>query len=284
MVPGQDQPLVLQDRVELHRVVSVAAPTAVQVPGPLRILAVIASPEFGGGELLDYEAELARILDALDPTRRRDDAYVQVLNWGSAAAIREALTRERFHVVHLSCHAQPGTLLLETDTGHADPIDAQRFVRDVLVSDQGVPLVVLAGCSTALTHRMPAQDGSEPDEEQTGERALPGLARDLLAHGVPAVVAMTAPVTDTYATSLCAGLYADLARRPEPVPLAALSVVRRRVEDRRRACRCRIRLRHGPSGLRRRCSSPVRRYRCFAAQTGSKPSRPARRPALRWAA
>ncbi|MBA2695818.1 MAG: TIR domain-containing protein, partial [Actinobacteria bacterium] len=236
VVPGQDQPLVLQDRVELHRVVvSAGTPTAVQLRGPLRILAVIASPESGGGELLDYEVELARILDAVDPTRRRDDAYVQVLNWGSAAAIREALTRERFHVLHLSCHAQPGTLLLETDTGHADPVDAARFVREVLIPDHGVPLVVLAGCSTALTTRGRTQEGPEPDEDQTGERVLSGFARDLLRGGVPAVVAMTAPVTDPYATSLCAGLYGDLARRPEPVALAALSAVRRRLEDQRRA-------------------------------------------------
>jgi len=234
VVPGHDQPLVLQDRVELHRVVDVGAPRAVQVPGPLRILAVIASPESGGGELLDYEAELARILDAVDPTRRHEDAYVQVLNWGSTGAIRQALTGQRFHVLHLSCHAQPGTLLLETDTGHADPVDAARFVREVLVPDQGVPLVVLAGCSTALTTRVPAQDGLLAEEEQSGERALPGFARDLLRHGVPAVVAMTAPVTDPFATSLCAGLYGDLARRPEPVPLAALSAVRRRLEDQRR--------------------------------------------------
>ena len=40
-----------------------------QVRGPLRILAVIASPETGDGELLDYEAELAGIIAAVDPAR-----------------------------------------------------------------------------------------------------------------------------------------------------------------------------------------------------------------------
>src|SRR5262249_30553137 len=42
-------------------------PAAIQVRGPLRILAVIASPDTGGGELLDYEAELAAIIGATDP-------------------------------------------------------------------------------------------------------------------------------------------------------------------------------------------------------------------------
>jgi hypothetical protein len=64
---------------------------------------------------------------------------------------------------------------------------------------------------------------------------LPGLARDLLHAGVPAVVAMTAPVTDRYATALCAELYQELARRPEPSALTELSTVRRRLEDQRRA-------------------------------------------------
>ncbi|MGH8573390.1 MAG: toll/interleukin-1 receptor domain-containing protein, partial [Gammaproteobacteria bacterium] len=54
VLPGQQEPLVLQRGVQLHRVVAVAEPVAVPVPGPLRILAVIASPERGGGDLLDY--------------------------------------------------------------------------------------------------------------------------------------------------------------------------------------------------------------------------------------
>ena len=32
---------------------------------------MVASPDSGGGELLDYEAELGRILAAVDPTRRK---------------------------------------------------------------------------------------------------------------------------------------------------------------------------------------------------------------------
>ncbi|MGH4009033.1 MAG: CHAT domain-containing protein, partial [Pseudonocardiaceae bacterium] len=160
---------------------------------------------------------------------------VRVLNWGSRAAIRQALAEERFHVLHISCHAEPGALILERDTGAADVVTAREFVDDVLVADHGVPLVVLAGCSTALAdRRSPQPDSPEDPEEQHGEQALPGLARDLLHAGVPAVLAMTAPVTDRYATELCAELYQELARRPEPVPLAELSTVRRRLEEQRR--------------------------------------------------
>lgn len=233
VLPGQQEPLVLQRGVQMYRVVPVAEPVAVQVPGPLRILAVIASPERSGSDLLDYEAELARILAVVDPTRREQNASVRVLNWGSRAAIRQALAEERFHVLHLSCHAQPGALVLESDTGEADVVTAREFVDDVLVADHGVPLVVLAGCSTALADRGAPQPDS-PEDQRQGERALPGLARDLLHAGVPAVLAMTAPITDRYATELCAQMYQELARRPEPVALAELSMVRRRLEEQRR--------------------------------------------------
>ncbi|MGH3980488.1 MAG: TIR domain-containing protein, partial [Pseudonocardiaceae bacterium] len=231
VLPGQDEPLVLRPEVQLHRAETVADPVAVRVPGPLRILAVIASPERGTGELLDYEAELARILAVVDPSRREQNAHVRVLNWGSRDAIRQALAEERFHVLHISCHARPGALVLETGTGDEDVVSAREFVDDVLVADHGVPLVVLAGCSTALTARSGAPD--DPAGQQ-GEPALPGLARDLLHTGVPTVLAMTAPVTDSYATDLCAELYQELARRPEPITLTELSTVRRRLEQRRR--------------------------------------------------
>jgi hypothetical protein len=63
--------------------------------------------------LLDYEAELAAIISAVNPARRTEGAYVEVLNWGSLAAIREALLARRYHVLHLSWHARPGELVLE---------------------------------------------------------------------------------------------------------------------------------------------------------------------------
>jgi tetratricopeptide (TPR) repeat protein len=64
---------------------------------------------------------------------------------------------------------------------------------------------------------------------------LEGLARELLGRGVPAVVAMTAPVTDRYATEFAAQVYRELAGREDPVPLAAVSDARRVVETARRA-------------------------------------------------
>jgi hypothetical protein len=104
--PGE--PLALHPRVHLYRAATGDASTpALAIPGPLRILVAIGSPETGGGELLDYEKELARILDAVEPARKDGKAHVQILHRGTVKAIHEALKAERFHVLHLSCHARP---------------------------------------------------------------------------------------------------------------------------------------------------------------------------------
>ena len=256
-VPGQPDPLVLNDRVEVHRLVpplpGVEVP-AVRIPGPLRVLAVIGSPDDSTGPLLDYETELRRILDAVDPARR-GDAYVEILQWGSVESIRTALQRRRFHILHISCHAKPGVLQLERRDGKVDDVTVQRFIADALPADRGVPLIVLAGCSTALT---PAPvvgrngHGSASEAPKPGTaaaladtdaaaasateqgRALGGFARGLVQRGVPAVLAMTAPVTDIYATALAAQTYGELAAAQRPDPLTALSRARRTLETLRR--------------------------------------------------
>jgi hypothetical protein len=205
----------------------------------------------------------------VNPARRSEGAFVEVLNWGSLAAIRAALLERRYHVLHISCHARPGELVLKDAAGNGDFITAERFASEALPAGRGVPLVVLAGCSTALAsrHATAAPDtgiaDSDPEDLADGEEgeahaaagvadgetgrgrsdgaavrtaeALEGLARELLERGVPAVVAMTAPVTDRYATTFAAATYQQLATREDPVPLAAVSDARRLAEGARRA-------------------------------------------------
>jgi tetratricopeptide (TPR) repeat protein len=223
---GHDQPLILHSRTQMYRFLPGPGSTpAISVPGPLRVLAVIASPEQGRGEMLDYEAELDRILQAVDRARRQERALVRVLDWGSAAAIRTALLEARYHILHISCQARPGVLMLETEDGNPDPVDAERFTDEVLVPDRGVPLVVLAGCATA----------AGPEADSSGQ-VLPNMARGLLAHGVPAVLAMNSDVNDRYAIELASHFYQALASRQQaPDPLAALSDARRELERARAA-------------------------------------------------
>ena len=149
-------PLVLHRNVALYRLVGgLGTSPAHKVRGPLRLLVAIASPEAGGGELLDYEAELARIVAAVEPARERGEAYVRVLNEGSLQAINAALSEdpEGFHVLHLSCHARPGELILETADGQADPVSAERLLAEGVPAGADLPVVVLSGCSTGLAAR-----------------------------------------------------------------------------------------------------------------------------------
>jgi len=223
-------PLALHPQVHLSRVVAGLGPTpAVSIPGPLRILVVVGSPEEQNarGELLDMERELARILNAVEPARKSGKAFVRVLETGSVKAIHEALSTQRYHIVHISCHAAPGVLILEDDEGGEERVTAERLWHEALVPDRGVPLVVLAGCATALS-------GSQQSDAKDMTANLPSLARELLAHGVPAVVAMQAAVSDPYATALCAELYHALATHQHTTPLTAFSYARHSVETERK--------------------------------------------------
>ena len=184
-LPGSDQPLVLHPRSQLHRVVrGLGSTPAILIPEPLRILAAIGVPETDGEEVLDYEAELDRIVMAVDRARIDGRALVRVLDWGTASAIRDALREERFHVLHISCRASAGALVLETADGRPDLVGIRRLATELLVPGRGVPLIVLAGSHTAVGPGDPDADGGE----------VPSLARELLSHGVPAVLAMAAEV------------------------------------------------------------------------------------------
>ena len=244
-------PLVLHRNVALYRLVSgQATGPAHQVRGPLRLLVAIASPETGDAELLDYEAELARIVAAVEPARKRGQAYVRVLNESSLEAINAALREdpEGFHVLHLSCHSRPGELVLETADGQPDPVSAARLLEEGVPAGADLPMVVLSGCSTGLAARQArlhpdaaaagqaaAGDELVKQQDDEGEAVLASFAVHLVNAGVPQVLAMQAPVTDRYATMLGGEFYRRLATDASPDPLLALAGARRRAERERLA-------------------------------------------------
>ncbi len=219
--PGK--PLALHPNIRLYRAGKQDGPaTAFEIPGPLRILAVVGSPESQNqrGELLDMELETMRILDAVEKAAGRGDAHVEILENGSLKAIRGALASMRYHVLHISCHARPGYLVLETEDGKEDEVSAERLCDEILAPDRGVPLTVLAGCSTGL-------GGTE------GEKQLSSIAESLMDRGAPCVVAMNAPVSDRYATEFGGLLYKYLASAQRPDPLSAFFEARLGVEKMR---------------------------------------------------
>ncbi len=219
--------LVLHHNLAVYRAVSGLGPTpAYKVRGPLRILVAIGSPESQNqaGELLNYEAELARIVRSVEDARRGGSAYVRVLHRGTLAAIKRALAEdpEGFHVLHLSCHAGPGVLILEDEDGKEDRVTAARLVDEGVPAGSDLPLVMLAGCATGL--QVPATEG---------KAALVSMAEDLTRRGVPQVLAMQAPVSDLYATELAGELYRWLATAQDTDTLVALAEARRACERRR---------------------------------------------------
>ena len=108
----------------------------------------------------------------------------------------------------------PGSVLLEDEKGSLVQVSATDFAE----APGGVNMVVLARCRTAI-----------------GSESLPGLALDLVAAGIPAVVAMAGPVSDDFSPQLAEHLYRGLAASEEPEPLAVLSAARRDIEAARLA-------------------------------------------------
>ncbi|ACU72761.1 Tetratricopeptide TPR_4 [Catenulispora acidiphila DSM 44928] len=181
---------------------------------PLEVLVAIAFPERSGLDRLDYERELVLVQRAMRPAIETGMVSLRLLTWGTADSIGAALRERPADILHISCHAAPGVLALETVDGEEDFVDAGTLVSRVFPQDRPVPMVVLAGCSSAL--------GTVDDVQGP----LPGLAHALVARGVDAVVAMTADISDDCAVEFTAGLYATLAQDPTLAPLDVVTQTR----------------------------------------------------------
>jgi tetratricopeptide (TPR) repeat protein len=207
--PG-GRPLALTPLVNVHRRLPASPPAA--VPGPLRILVAISSPE-GGGAVLDYEQELRNVLKAVR-TARQVDADVRVVAFATTAAIRAALEAAPAHVLHLSGHASPGLFAFEHDDGAVRPLDADTFVDEAIPPGRMPAVIALAACSTNVA----------------GATGAPSFAGRLLARGTSVVIASETSVTDVYATRVFARIYGRLASASEPDVVAAVSDARRTVQ------------------------------------------------------
>ncbi|WP_216586942.1 tetratricopeptide repeat protein [Streptomyces brasiliscabiei] len=237
LLPGAPAPLALSPRVRFYRVPTVRR-EPVHEPAPahgLRILAAFADPlDEVEGPALDLEADARRIVGAVEAGVRQRHIDVEMIDGpDTLTEIRRAMGRRPRDILHLSCHARADALLLEDGRGRTHPVTARDLADAVPVG--GMPrLVVLAGCSTGA--------GRSPDDPAPAageEERLSGLAAELVASGVPSVLAMTAAVSDDYAAAFCAELY-SLLGRPDPAdgvadPPAVLDAVaeaRQRLEER----------------------------------------------------
>ena len=200
--------------------------------GPLKVLLAVAAPDAGGSPLLDYERETQNILDAVAEANRRDNCQVRVLEIGHPGPIAEAFQSDAYHVLHLSCHGGPGVLELEDEDGNPCPTRAVlppgpvkdgaqpplTLLDPIRQTGRPVPLVLLNACHGGVS---------------LGETA--SFAEDLLRGGVPAVLAMQAPVSDRYAIRIADAFYRALIAPDAPRPGRALADARKAIEQQRLA-------------------------------------------------
>jgi CHAT domain-containing protein len=160
-------------------------------PSPLRVLFAASAPR--NLLPLDSESEKARLVAALADLQRQGRAAVDVLEGrATVEALQDAL-RGGHHVFHFSGHGQAGALALERPDGAVHWVRADGLA--LLLADSGVRLAILNACETG------AQPGGP----------FVGVAPSLVRAGLPAVVAMQAPMPDGSAVCFCRNLYAALA-------------------------------------------------------------------------
>jgi hypothetical protein len=227
-----------------RRMAGVPAATPPPAPGPLKVLVAVGAPDEGQtpNVPLDVENEMGSILDAVTQAVRDERAQVRFLEIANADAIRDALTADDYHVLHLSGHGGPGSIELEDEDGQAVPVSAAELIDAFRASGKAVPLVFVSSCHSG------------------GEST--SLAADLHRGGVARVVAMQAPVTDGYATELARIFYRVLSAASAPRAGVAIATARQKPRARagaRAATPSRL------SGPRRRCCSPGKTPRSSTA-------------------
>jgi tetratricopeptide (TPR) repeat protein len=164
----------------------------------LRVLVVISSPR--GLPPLRLDRERSHLREACGRCR----VELTFLAQADAGLLREALLKGGFHVLHFMGHGGfeeefgEGTLYFEAADLSPRPVAGRVLAAD-LKDVESLRLVVLNACDTA---RAAAADGRNP---------FAGVATALVMGGLPAVVAMQAPISDAAAVTFSRDLYRRLA-------------------------------------------------------------------------
>jgi hypothetical protein len=174
---------------------------ALLVEPPLRVLAVIATPK-GYQALAEADVEWRRLGEALEPLLRSGLIQIERLEHPTREALEDRLrTGGPFHVLHFVGHGGfselrgEGVLVFEDEEGNGAPMGGQSLAY-LLQDHPSLRLALLNACNGARASR---------------EDTFAGTAQVLVQHGVPAVIAMQAEVTDTTACSFAERFYRALA-------------------------------------------------------------------------
>jgi tetratricopeptide (TPR) repeat protein len=172
---------------------------AIARPRRLRILAVAASPT--DGPPLAVARERANLEEAW---KDQENVEIVFLDRGGVEEMRQVLLTAPFHILHFMGHGKfseesgEGVLFFERCDGTGQPFEGRRLAQ-LLHDFESLRLVVLNACHTAEAVGM------------RGPNPFAGVASALVMGGVPAVVAMSGPVSDRAAVAFSHTLYQRLA-------------------------------------------------------------------------
>jgi len=173
---------------------------AITRPRRLRILVVSASPK--GYIALDVARERAHLEAAWKGQEK--NVEIVFLERGGVEEMRQAFLAAPFHILHFMGHGDfdersgQGVLLFERSDGTCQTFEG-RHLAQLLQDFKSLRLVVLNACHTA-------------DAVGTqGPNPFTGAASALVMGGVPAVVAMSGPVSDVAAVAFSRTFYQRLA-------------------------------------------------------------------------
>ncbi len=172
-------------------------PLAVQPP--LRMLVMVSSP----WDLppLEVEQEWGNVKNALAEAERRGLVQVERLETATLPVLQKCLRKKPFHLFHFIGHGdfdeptQAGVLYLENEDQKKRAVSGDEL-GTLLHDEDTLRLVVLNACR-----------GSR----NTGNDPFSGMAQHLVQQGIPAVIAMQAPISDTAALIFSQEFYSALA-------------------------------------------------------------------------
>lgn len=194
---GEGRLLALDRRLSVVRHLTVAdGVTLTPKPPRLRVLVAAAEGRAPSVPPLDLGAEIEAIRAAC---RDQGAVAVEVLRPATLEALIARLRGGGVHVLHLIGHgdlaAADGVVLLPDTGGRLAPWHGERLAAQ-LDGLSPLRLVVLNACRTA---------------EAVAGRPFAGVAGAFLARGLPAVVAMQAPISDLAAAAFAAAVFERLA-------------------------------------------------------------------------
>jgi WD40 repeat protein len=209
--------LGLGERSPILRYLSLPHPRpALRIAPPLAVLVVLSSPE--GLPPLDIEGEWQGIQAALAGLVRNGKLVLEPLAEPSLESLRNRLENGKpVHILHFAGHGtfdttgQAGSVMLETK-----PVSGEQL-GVILRNHPSLRLVFLNTCQ-----------GATPSEGSV----FTGVAQALVRQGVPAAVAMQAPISDDAAIALADRFYVAVASGlPVDVALTRARVALRSAGD-----------------------------------------------------